>query len=82
MKSSINDKGLIEKLKEEREILKLQQKYDAGKITEDDLQEEEKEKLIVLYKKQIETLEMDIAINKKKLENYKNKIIRIKKRLS
>lgn len=55
----------------ENRILKLQKDYKAGLIQEEDLSEEDFDALTKLYETQIEK-------TKKSIENYKNKILRLK----
>ena len=65
----------IEENNEEKELLKLQEKFEQGIIQEEDLSHEQVDKLEQLYNKQIEEL------NEKFLD-YKDKIISIKKKLA
>lgn len=65
----------IEENNEEKELLKLQEKFEQGIIQEEDLSQEQVDKLEQLYNKQIEEL------NEKFLD-YKDKIISIKKKLA
>lgn len=60
--------------KEDIRIYKLQKLFKAGKITEDDLSKEDVDKLKKLYNNQIKQL-------KKSIEEYKNKILTIRKGL-
>lgn len=60
--------------KEDIRIYKLQKLFKDGKITEDDLSEEDVKKLKKLYNNQILRL-------KKSIEEYKNKILKIKKEI-
>ena len=69
----------ISQLKESRMILELQRKYENGLIKESELSEEEKEKLIKLYKEQIVSLYMDIKANDKEIQQYKKEILKMKK---
>ena len=62
------------KIKENKELLYLQNQFKMGKIKEKDLSIEERIGLEKLYKQQIYDL-------KKSIENYKNKILIIKKLL-
>ena len=61
-------------IKENKELLYLQNQFKMGKIKEKDLSIEERIGLEKLYKQQIYDL-------KKSIENYKNKILIIKKLL-
>ena len=65
----------IEENNEEKDLLKLQEKFEQGIIQEEDLSHEQVDKLEQLYNKQIEEL------NEKFLD-YKDKIISIKKKLA
>lgn len=57
-----------EKMEIEKErILELQKRYEEGKITESEISEKDIEKLMELYKKQIEE-------KRESIKNYKNKI--------
>ena len=56
------------------EVLKIQEKFSAGLIQEEDISDEDKEKLEELYMKQIEDLE-------KSIEGFKYEIIGLKKKL-
>ena len=69
----------ISQLKESGMILELQRKYENGLIKESELSEEEKEKLIKLYKEQIVSLYMDIKANDKEIKQYKKEILKMKK---
>lgn len=73
-------KNIIEELEEQRKILELQKKYEAGIIKEEELTEEEKEKLIDLLNQQIETLERNIESYKQTLRGYRDKILEIRKK--
>lgn len=57
------------------EVIKLQKDYKSGIINEDDLTEEEFDNLSKLYYSQIKK-------TKESIENYKNKILKIKAQLS
>ena len=61
----------INQLQETGKILELQRKYEEGIIKEEELTEEEKEKLIKLYKEQIASLKIEIENNDRKIEYYK-----------
>lgn len=58
---------------EEENLLKLQKRYESGKIKEEELSKEEVEALKKLYKKQIEE-------KKNSLEDYKIKIAKYLKK--
>lgn len=72
------DTNLIKELEEKRKIIDIQNKYESNIIREEELSEEEKEKLIALYKEQIETLESNILNYQQNLKIYRNKIIEMK----
>lgn len=72
------DTNLIKELEEKRKIIDIQNKYESNIIREEDLSEEEKEKLIALYKEQIETLENNISNYQQNLKICRNKIIEMK----
>lgn len=74
----IKTNNFILGIKQDGQTLKLQECFESGKVKEDELTEEEKNKLIELYKKQINELKQDIrnydiAINtiRKKVLNFK-----------
>lgn len=71
--------GFIRGLQESRKILELQRKFEKGLIKESKLSEEEKEKLIELYKEQIKSLCEDIKNNNMEIEKYKREISKMKK---
>jgi len=74
-------KNLIEQIEEDRQIAELQEKYEKGIIREEQLKEEEKQRLIGLYQKQIEVLEKNNAEYKKILKAYDEEILRIRKKI-
>ncbi len=76
-----NTYDMRDELKKQRMTIELQQKYENGKILESEMSEEEKDRLIDLYKKQIEDLENKIIERKIALDNYKIKILEIRKRI-
>lgn len=53
---------------------KLKKNFEEGKISIDNLTNEQMEKLSQYYKKEIESNKIDIAITDKKIKNLKNKI--------
>ena len=67
----------IKGLQESGKILELQRKFEKGLIKESELSEEEKEKLIELYKEQIKSLCEDIKNNNMEIEKYKREISKI-----
>ena len=69
----------IKGLQESGKILELQRKFEKGLIKESELSEEEKEKLIELYKEQIKSLCEDIKNNNMEIEKYKKEILKRKK---
>jgi len=66
--------NISEQSREREKIIKLQQRFSNGEITEEDLTEEEISQLHMLYDEQIEEL-------KKKKEKCKRDIIKIRKRI-
>ena len=76
--NKLKKKNLLEELEEQRKILELQRKYESGIVQEENLTEEEKEKLIALFNQQIEILERNIENYKKTLRYYRDKILEIK----
>lgn len=70
----------IEELSSQFKIIQLQKDYESGIIKEKDLSEYEKESLKALYRKQIETLKIDISIKKKEFLSYKEKILKAKQK--
>ena len=75
-------RNTIEELSSQYKIIQLQKDYESGIIKEEELLYDEEEKLIELYKKQIETLEINISIKKQELLGYKEKILKAKQKLS
>ena len=65
----------VEENLEEKELLKLQEKFESGLVTEEELTEEQVDKLEQLYNEQIDKLNKDFL-------NYKNRILSIKKQLA
>ncbi len=58
---------------EETKLLKLQQQYQSGEIAEEDLTEEQINKLCELYDKQIAELKKSNEIKRQKIMQYKAK---------
>lgn len=75
----MNKDEFINRLQESGKILELQRKFEKGLIKESELSEEEKEKLIELYKEQIKSLCEDIKNNNMEIEKYKREISKMKK---
>ena len=75
----MNKDEFINGLQESGKILDLQRKFEKGLIKESELSEEEKEKLIELYKEQIKSLCEDIKNNNMEIEKYKREIAKMKK---
>lgn len=63
----------VEEDGERLKIINLQQQYKEGKIKQEDLTEEDIDKLIALYDEQIEKVKQEIEEKKIKIENMKNK---------
>lgn len=80
MEENLKENTIVDKLKLENKILQIQYDYERGKIKENDLSDEIKNQMLSLYNKQIMTLEYDISICEKTLEQYKQKIIYMRKR--
>lgn len=72
----------IKELSNQYKIMALQKDYESGIIKEEELSDYERDNLLKLYKKQVETLEINIAIKKQELLNYKEKILKAKQKLS
>ena len=60
---------------EEKELLRLQEQYRKGKIKEEDLSNEQIDKLCDLYDRQIENLQKEINIRKQEILEYVKKMI-------
>lgn len=71
--------SIIDEFKDKQTIVKLQQDYENGKIAEEDMDENDKQKLLELYKEQIKTLNDNINEYKSSLNSYKEKIVAIRK---
>ena len=71
--------NIIDEFKDKQTIVKLQQDYENGKIAEEDIDENDKQKLLELYKEQIKTLNDNINAYKNSLNSYKEKILAIRK---
>lgn len=78
VKNENNKSEFIERLKtiedEDTLLLKLQKQYRSGKIKEEDLTEEQKNSLCVLYDRQIADLRKSNEFRKNKLLQYKKKL--------
>ena len=61
-------------LDEKKELLKLQKDFRSGKIKEEDIPQEQLEKLKKLYNIQIEFLEKSIECDKQKILKMKRKL--------
>lgn len=70
-----NNFNMIDELHKENKIMKIQRDYENGKITENELSENDRQELLNLYEKQIVNLEENIATYNKILNVYKEKII-------
>ena len=66
--------SIIEEFEEKNKVLKLQKDYETGKILEEELTTEQKEKLLKLYNEQIKEFEEEIARTKVALKMYKKSI--------
>lgn len=72
----------IEELSNQYKIMQLQKDYESGVVKEEELSSYEKDRLMELYKKQVETLEINIAIKQQELLSYKEKILKAKQKMS
>lgn len=72
----------IDELAKQYHVTNLQNDYESGIVKEEMLSEKEKADLISLYNSQIETLEKNIDNKKRELEEYKEKILIAKQKLS
>ena len=72
----------IKQLSNEYKIMQLQKDYESGIIKEEDLSDDEKDNLMELYKKQIETLEIELAMKRQELLSYKEKILKAIKKVT
>ena len=70
--------SLIDDFKDKQALVKLQEDYENGKIAEEDINEEDKQKLLELYHEQIKILNDNINAYKDSLRNYKEKILAIR----
>lgn len=62
--------------------VELQKDYEAGIIKEKNLTEEQYNNLMELYNKQIDNYKTSINMKKAELENYKNRITQLRKKLA
>ena len=76
-----NKNNMIEEFSQEKRILELQRKYKTGMIKETEISESDKEQLMNLYRKQIENLNINIAIKEKEIQGYKEKILEARQKL-
>ena len=74
-------RDFIKELSSEYKILELQKDYENEIIKEEELSDLDKENLKALYKKQIETLNINIAIKEKEIQGYKEKILEARQKL-
>ena len=72
-RQEFNERIVVKQDKEKQRLLKLQQEFSAGNIAEEDISEEDTEKLCELYDEQIAEI-------KKSTEMYKKKIIEIRRK--
>ena len=80
-KDEFTDRIIIREDKEKLRILKLQKAYEEGLILEEEISEEDKEKLYCLYEEQIQKMEVSIKESEDEIEKNKNEIIKIRKKL-
>lgn len=71
----------IKQDKELQRILKLQKAYEKRLILEDEISEEDKEKLYNLYEIQIKEIQASIKVSENVIERNKNDIIKIRDKL-
>ncbi|MCI8961733.1 MAG: hypothetical protein HFJ18_02285 [Clostridia bacterium] len=71
----------IKQDKELQRILKLQKAYEKRLILEDEISEEDKEKLYNLYEMQIKEIQASIKVSEDAIERNKNDIIKIRDKL-
>lgn len=71
----------IKQDKELQRILKLQKAYEKRLILEDEISEEDKEKLYNLYEMQIKEIQASIKVSENVIERNKNDIIKIRDKL-
>ena len=73
--------NLINQLKENRKLLEIQQKLEKGLLKEKELTEEVKTELVKLYKKQIRDLQIELEMNNKELQSYKETVVFLRKNI-
>ncbi len=66
-KSNFVEDIIIKKDEKEDKLLQLQKDYKDGNILEDDIPENQKEKLVELYKKQNEEIKNKIELEQKEI---------------
>lgn len=76
-----NKENILDGFEKDKDLLNIQEKFENGKLNEEDLSNEEKQELIKLYREQINDLEKNIDYYKTNLETCKNKIIKLKSKL-
>lgn len=62
-------------------IQQLQIQWENGNITEEELTQDERDKINALYDKQIEDLKTAINMKKRELQDYKNRILALKEKV-
>ena len=80
-KAEFIERITIKQDKELQRILKLQKAYEKRLILEDEISEEDKEKLYQLYEGQIKEIRTSIKLSEDVIEKNKNDIIKIKDKL-
>lgn len=78
----VTDNNLRKEFEEEKRILNIQERYEKGELQEELISEEDKQKLMQLYKKQIHTLETNVENYKRELECYRTKILEVKNNIN
>ncbi len=80
-KEKFIERIIIKQDKELQKILKLQKAYEKRLILEEEISEEDKEKLYNLYEKQIKEIQASIKVSENVIERNKNHIIKIRDKL-
>lgn len=80
-KEKFIERIIIKPDKELQRILKLQEAYEKRLILEEEISEEDKEKLYNLYEMQIKEIQASIKVSEDTIERNKNDIIKIRDKL-
>lgn len=73
--------NLIQEFNKKKELLKLQENFEAGNIKEEEMSKEEKYELVKLYKEQIKNIETNIKYYNIEIQGYKKNILIEKEKL-